>query len=59
MVRQIDLAAAKAREPDIAALSKAGIEKIQLLLTWYNKMQEVPGLAGPTVIIRKTTDAKR
>ncbi|BBA40937.1 MULTISPECIES: hypothetical protein [Burkholderia] len=46
MVRQIDLAAAKAHEPDIAALSKAGIEKIQLLLTWYNKMQEVPGLAG-------------
>lgn len=46
MVRQIDLAARKARDPDIAALSAAGLEKIQLLLTWYNVTQEVGGLAG-------------
>ena len=46
MVRQIDLAARKARDPDIAALSAAGLEKIQLLLTWYNVTQDVGGLAG-------------
>lgn len=46
MVRQIDTTARKARNPDIAALSAAGLEKIQLLLTWYNRMQEVGGLAG-------------
>lgn len=46
MVRQIDIAAKKAQNPDIAAMSAAGLEKIQLLLTWYNITQEVGGLAG-------------
>lgn len=46
MVRQIDIAAKKTRNPDIAAMSAAGLEKIQLLLTWYNITEEVGGLAG-------------
>jgi len=46
MVRQIDQNAAQSSNPDIAALSAAGLEKIQLLLTWYNVMQGVGALAG-------------
>lgn len=45
MVRQIDLAARNGK-PDIPALSAAGLEKIQLLLTWYNVTEKVGGLAG-------------
>lgn len=46
MVRQIDIAAKGVKNPDIAAMSAAGLEKIQLLLTWYNVTVEVGGLAG-------------
>ena len=48
MVRQIDSTAEKQRNPDIEQLSNIGLEKIQLLLTWYNVMHRVPGLAGAT-----------
>lgn len=48
MVRQIDSAARKQKNPDIEELSNIGLEKIQLLITWYNVMQGVGGLAGAT-----------
>lgn len=38
----------KATGADMVALSKAGLEKMELLLTWYNVAQEVRGLAGAT-----------
>ena len=46
MVRQIDEAARRRRDPDIEALSRDGLEKIQLLLSWYNVRQNIRGLAG-------------
>lgn len=50
MVRNIDeLAAKKAargQEVDIGELSRMGLEKIQLLLAWYNVKRGVKGLAG-------------
>ncbi len=46
MVRQIDETARQQTEPDIQALSREGLEKIQLLLGWYNVRQNVKGLAG-------------
>lgn len=48
MVRQIDATARNQKNPDIEELSSIGLEKIQLLLTWFNVMQGVPGLAGAT-----------
>lgn len=46
MVRQIDETARRKRAPDIEALSLNGLEKIQLLLGWYNVRQHIRGLAG-------------
>lgn len=46
MVRQIEAAARRKKNEDLAALSNAGLEKIQLLLTWYNVRQGVRNLAG-------------
>lgn len=46
MVRKIDETARRKRAPDIEALSKDGLEKIQLLLGWYNVRQNIRGLAG-------------
>ncbi|AUT67044.1 hypothetical protein [Paraburkholderia hospita] len=46
MIRRIDDTAHSTKNPDILALSKAGLEKIQLLLTWYNGNNGVKGLAG-------------
>ncbi|MCO4861244.1 hypothetical protein MKD38_06145 [Cupriavidus sp. WGlv3] len=46
MVRQIDETARRKRDPDIEALSLDGLEKIQLLLGWYNVRQKIRGLAG-------------
>ncbi|MGF6596129.1 hypothetical protein P3T23_000836 [Paraburkholderia sp. GAS448] len=46
MIRRIEDTARSTPNPDIPALSKAGLEKIQLLLTWYNRMKDVRGLAG-------------
>ena len=46
MVRQIDDTAQRKRDPDIEALSREGLEKIQLLLGWYNVRQNIKGLAG-------------
>lgn len=46
MVRQIDETARHTRDPDIEALSLVGLEKIQLLLGWYNVRQNIRGLAG-------------
>jgi hypothetical protein len=46
MVRQIDETARRALDPDIEALSLDGLEKIQLLLGWYNVRQNIRGLAG-------------
>lgn len=46
MVRQIDETARRKRGPDIEALSLEGLEKIQLLLSWYNVRQNIRGLAG-------------
>lgn len=46
MVRQIEETAKAETDPDIAEMSAAGLAKIQLLLTWYNKMQDVASLAG-------------
>lgn len=46
MVRQIDETARRKRDPDIEALSLDGLEKIQLLLGWYNVRQNIRGLAG-------------
>lgn len=46
MVRQIDETARCMRDPDIEALSLNGLEKIQLLLSWYNVRQGIRGLAG-------------
>lgn len=46
MVRQIDETARRKRAPDIEALSLDGLEKIQLLLGWYNVRQNIRGLAG-------------
>lgn len=46
MVRNIDERAARKRDVDIGALSHMGLEKIQLLLAWYNVKRGVKGLAG-------------
>ncbi|NKA35765.1 hypothetical protein GO300_03824 [Ralstonia solanacearum] len=46
MVRRIDETARAETDPDIAVLSAAGLGKIQLLLTWYNKLQGVASLPG-------------
>ncbi|MCS6507273.1 hypothetical protein NX907_16850 [Burkholderia thailandensis] len=46
MARQIDETARRKRDPDIEALSRDGLEKIQLLLGWYNVRQNIRGLAG-------------
>ena len=46
MVRQIDETARRKRDPDIEALSLEGLEKIQLLLGWFNVRQNIQGLAG-------------
>lgn len=47
MVRRIIETADSQRDPDIADLSKAGLEKIQLLLTWYNTLERhAKGLPG-------------
>ncbi|MDO3523967.1 hypothetical protein [Ralstonia pseudosolanacearum] len=46
MVRQIEETAEAETDPNIAEMSAAGLGKIQLLLTWYNKMQGVTALAG-------------
>jgi hypothetical protein len=46
MVRQIDETARRMRAPDIETLSLDGLEKIQLLLGWYNVRQNIRGLAG-------------
>lgn len=46
MVRRIDDTARRMRDPDIEALSRGGLEKIQLLLGWYNVRQNIRGLAG-------------
>jgi hypothetical protein len=45
MVGRIDETAAEIPGVDMLALSKTGLEKIQLLLTWYNR-QNVVGMAG-------------
>lgn len=45
MVGRIHDTAKTAPGSDMLALSKAGLEKIQLLLTWYNK-SNVDGIAG-------------
>src|SRR5438132_6891848 len=46
MVRQIKATAERKPDEDLVALSSAGLEKIQLLLTWYNVRQGVRNLAG-------------
>ncbi|MFM0061473.1 hypothetical protein PQR64_38360 [Paraburkholderia phytofirmans] len=46
MVRQIDHTARRKRDPDIEMLALEGLEKIQLLLGWYNVRQNIRGLAG-------------
>lgn len=46
MVRQIDETASRLDHPDIKTLSIDGLEKIQLLLSWYNIRQGILGLAG-------------
>ncbi len=46
MVRNVDEHAARRRGVDISELSRIGLEKIQLLLAWYNVKQGVTGLAG-------------
>ncbi|OZI65630.1 hypothetical protein [Bordetella genomosp. 1] len=46
MVRKIDETARSKRAPDIETLSSHGLEKIQLLLGWYNVRQNIRGLAG-------------
>lgn len=46
MVRQIDETARRTHDPDIETLSLEGLEKIQLLLGWYNVRQSIRGLAG-------------
>lgn len=46
MVRQIDETARRKRQPDIEALTRDGLEKIQLLLSWYNVRKNIRGLAG-------------
>lgn len=45
MVGRIEETAAEIPGVDMLALSKTGLEKIQLLLTWYNR-QNVVGMAG-------------
>ncbi|WMY07290.1 hypothetical protein [Paraburkholderia phenoliruptrix] len=45
MVGRIEETAAEIPSVDMLALSKTGLEKIQLLLTWYNR-QNVVGMAG-------------
>lgn len=46
MVRQIEITARDTGDPDIEMLSLNGLEKIQLLLGWYNVRQNIKGLAG-------------
>lgn len=46
MVQQIKLTAAKDKDSDILELTKIGLEKIQLLLTWYNGAQGIKNLPG-------------
>jgi hypothetical protein len=50
MVRSIDerakKKAARGQDVDIGELSRMGLEKIQLLLAWYNVKQGLKGLAG-------------
>ncbi|MFM0002044.1 hypothetical protein PQR57_13530 [Paraburkholderia dipogonis] len=46
MVRNVDERAARKRDVDIGELSRMGLEKIQLLLGWYNVKRGVKGLAG-------------
>jgi hypothetical protein len=46
MVRNIDQTAKRKKNVDIAVLSRSGLEKIQLLLSWYNVKRGVKGLAG-------------
>ncbi|WP_455279046.1 hypothetical protein [Cupriavidus necator] len=46
MVRQIEATAQRNPDEDLVALSNAGLEKIQLLLTWYNVRRGVRNLAG-------------
>lgn len=46
MVRNIDERAARKGDVDIGELSRTGLEKIQLLLAWYNVKRGVKGLAG-------------
>lgn len=50
-VRQIDLAAGRDHSANVAELSVAGLEKIQLLLSWHNSFHGVQGLPGAS---RKT-----
>lgn len=56
MVRQIALAAEEQNSDDVAALSRSGLEKIQLLLTWYNKAHFIKGLPGSTRIFPDDDD---
>ncbi|MFM0079381.1 hypothetical protein P0D72_10925 [Paraburkholderia sediminicola] len=46
MIRRIEVTGKATPGTDMVALSKAGLEKMQLLLTWYNVAQGVKGLAG-------------
>lgn len=46
MVDVIKKTAEVTPNPDILEMSKAGLEKIQLLLMWYNLHQNVPGIPG-------------
>lgn len=47
MVRQIEKEVQRHRNADVGEISRMGLEKIQLLLTWYNKeVNLLNGLAG-------------
>lgn len=53
MVRQIAETASKNKQADLVELTKTGMEKIQLLLTWYNWGEGVKNLAGNGRTFRK------
>lgn len=53
MVHQIAETARKNKRADLVELTKTGMEKIQLLLTWYNWGEGVKNLAGNGRTFRK------